>query len=91
MLVSGPEGYLGPVMVNPDLPSRPSSTAVLTVEPSGPPLNVLLVLSGLLAVSVALVLTFFLSRRVVAPVESLAKVAHLVAQRDFTVRAEAGS
>ena len=89
--VSGPEGYLGTVMVNPDLPSRPSSTAVLTVEPSGPPLNVLLVLSGLLAVSVALVLTFFLSRRVVAPVESLAKVAHLVAQRDFTVRAEAGS
>ena len=89
--VSGPEGYLGTVMVSPDLPSRPPSGAVVSVEPSGPPLNVLLVLSGLLAVAVALVLTFFLSRRVVAPVESLAKVAHLVAQGDFSTRAEVGS
>jgi two-component system sensor histidine kinase BaeS len=51
----------------------------------------LLILSGLLAVAVAMVLTFFLSRRVVAPVEALAKVAQAVARRDFSVRAEAGS
>jgi len=89
--VSGPEGYLGTVIVNPDLPSGPPSGTVTSVEPSGPPLNVLLVLSGLLAVAVALVLTFFLSRRVVAPVESLAKVAHMVAQGDFSTRAEEGS
>ena len=89
--VSGPNGHLGTVMVNPDLPSSPPSTGVAPIETSGPPLNVLLVLSGLLAVAVALVLTFFLSRRVVAPVESLAKAAHLVAQRDFSARAEVGS
>ena len=90
--VSGPEGYVGTVMVSPDLPSGPPSSATLSsIEPSGPPLNVLLVLSGLLAIAVALVLTFFLSRRVVAPVESLAKVAHLVAQRDFSTRAAVGS
>ena len=89
--VSGPEGDLGTVMVNPDLPARPPSTIAALVEPVGPPLNVVLVLSGLLAVAVALVLTFFLSRRMVAPVESLAKVAHLVAQGDFSTRAEAGS
>ena len=89
--ISGPEGYIGTVMVNPDLPSRPPSATVAPAEPPGPPLNVLLVLSGLLAVAVALVLTFFLSRRVVAPVESLAKAAHLVAQGDFSIRAEVGS
>ena len=89
--VSGPEGYLGTVMVNPDLPAAPPPAGVAPVEQSGPSLNMLLVLSGLLAVAVALVLTFFLSRRVVAPVESLAKVARLVAQRDFSTRAEVGS
>ena len=89
--VSGPNGYLGTVMVNPDLPARPSSSTIASIEPPGPPLNLLLVLSGLLAVAVALVLTFFLSRRVVAPVESLAKVAHMVAQRDFSTRADVGS
>ena len=39
----------------------------------------------------ALVLTFFLSRRIVAPVESLAKVAQSVAQGDLSVRADADS
>jgi two-component system sensor histidine kinase BaeS len=51
----------------------------------------LLILSGLLAAAVAMVLTFFLSRRIVAPVESLAKVAQSVARRDFSVQAEVTS
>jgi signal transduction histidine kinase len=52
---------------------------------------VLLILSGLLAAAVAMVLTFFLSQRIVAPVESLAKVAQSVARQDFSVRAEVKS
>ncbi len=57
----------------------------------GPSLSVLLILNGLLAAAVAMVLTFFLSQRVVAPVESLAKVAQAAARQDFSVRAEVKS
>jgi signal transduction histidine kinase len=89
--VFGPEGRLGTLIIDPNLPPGARSAVKSGLESSGPSLNVLLILSGLLAAAVAMVLTFFLSRRVVAPVESLAKVAQSVAQRDFSVRAEVKS
>ena len=58
---------------------------------SGPSLKMLLILSGLLGVAVALVLRFCLSRRIVAPVESLAKVAQAVSRRDFSAMAQSTS
>ena len=89
--VSGPEGRVGTLLVSGDLPQGPAGAAQAGFEPARPSLNVLLILSGLLASAVAMVLTFFLSRRVVAPVESLAKVAQRVAQGDFSARANEGS
>ena len=86
----GPEGRLGLLLVSPDLPSE-ASTSLGTDQDSGPSLNLLLTLSGLLAVGVAIILTFFLSRRILAPVESLSKVAQLVGGRDFSARAEVKS
>ena len=68
-----------------------ASPAGTNLDPSGPSLITLLVLSGAFASAVAVAFTFFLSRRVVAPVESLARVAHRVAQRDFSSRADDGS
>ena len=89
--VFGPEGRLGTLLVSSDPPGQPGIATETSMDPSGPSLNMLLILSGLLASAVAMVLTFFLSRRVVAPVESLAKVAHRVAQGDFSTRAQVGS
>ena len=89
--VFGPEGRLGTLVISPKLPAQPGVATETSVDPSGPSLNMLLILSGLLASAVAMVLTFFLSRRIVAPVESLAKVAHRVAQGDFPTRAQVGS
>ena len=89
--VFGLEGQLGTLIIDPN-PSPGAGAAVgRTPESSGPSLSMLLILSGLLAAAVAMVLTFFLSRRIVAPVESLAKVAQSVARRDFSVQAEVTS
>lgn len=83
---------LGTLIIDPTQPAAPGIVAQAPPEDSdGPSLNLLLILSGLLAVAVAMVLTFFLSRRIVAPVESLISVARALAQGDFTVRAEAKS
>jgi signal transduction histidine kinase len=89
--VFGPEGRLGTLIIDPNLPFGARAAVESALDSSGPSLSVLLILSGLLAAAVAMVLTFFLSRRVVAPVESLAKVAQSVARRDFSVRAEVKS
>jgi two-component system, OmpR family, sensor histidine kinase BaeS len=51
----------------------------------------LLVFSGLLAVGVAVLLTFFVSRRILSPIESLARVSRQVAKQDFSSRAEVKS
>ncbi len=89
--IRGTEGRLGSLLVGPHASGGTVSAAETNVDPSGPSLITLLVLSGFLASAVAVVITFFLSRRVVAPVESLARVAHRVAQGDFSTRAVAGS
>lgn len=87
MPVLSSQGRLGTLLVNPNLPAQ-SDAAAFNEEPSQPSLSVLLILSGLLAVGVAMILTFFVSHRILAPIESLSKVSRLTAQRDFSTRAE---
>jgi signal transduction histidine kinase len=87
MPVLSSQGRLGTLLVSPNLPAQ-SDAAAFNEEPSQPSLSVLLILSGLLAVGVAMILTFFVSHRILAPIESLSKVSRLTAQRDFSTRAE---
>ena len=89
--VVGPEGRLGTLFVSPNLPLPAAAAPKPAQGSAGPSLGLWLTLSGVLAVGVAMVLTFFLSRRILAPVESLSKVARRVARRDFSVRAEVNS
>lgn len=91
MPVYSPQGRVGTILFDPDLPVEVASAPALEQEPSGPSLRTLLVLSGLLAVGVAMLLTFFVSRRILSPIESLAKVSRQVAQQDFSSRAEVKS
>lgn len=91
MPVFSPQGRVGTILIGPDLPVEPASTPALEQEPSGPSLRMLLVLSGLLAGGVAMLLTFFVSRRILSPIESLARVSRQVAQQDFSSRAEVRS
>jgi signal transduction histidine kinase len=70
------QGRLGTLLLEPDLPPREGAAGGL-----------LLILSGLLAVGVAMILTFFVSHRILAPIESLSRVSRLAARRDFSARA----
>lgn len=88
MPVVSPQGRLGTLLVDPDLPAQPTIADTLYQEPSGPSLSLLLILSGLLGVGVAMILTFFVSHRILTPIESLSRVSRLAAQRDFSARAE---
>ena len=89
--VPGVEGPLGTLWFSPGVPAGAPSDSVLGAENSGPSLSLLLILSGLLAVAVAMILTFFVSRRILKPVETLARVSRQAAGRDFTVRASVQS
>ena len=91
LAVIGPEGRLGTLLINPQLPPSLSTGQGRVEKPGTPSLNLLLVLSGLLAIGVAVVLTFFLSRRILAPVESLSRAARRLARRDFSARAKVQS
>ena len=86
--VIAPQGRVGTLLVDPDLPAQSGGGAALDQEPPRPSLSVLLILSGLLAVGVAMILTFFVSHRILTPIESLSRVSRLAAQRDFSARAE---
>ena len=89
--VPGVEGPIGTLWFSPGVPTGASLGSVVGAESSGPSLSLLLILSGLLAVGVALILTFFVSHRILRPLESLARVSRLAARRDFTVRAHVQS
>jgi signal transduction histidine kinase len=91
ILTTGGPGRLGTVLVSPNLPpAAPNLPPADTVPPS-PSLSVLLILSGLLAVGVAMILTFFVSHRILSRVESLSRVSRMAAHRDFSGRAEVTS
>ena len=89
LVVAGPEGDVGTLLINPE--SMPGEPAALAPENNLPSINRSLIWSGLLAVGVAVVVTFFLSRRILSPVESLSKAAGALARGDFSRRVVARS
>ena len=89
LVVAGPGGNLGTLLINPEpLPNDPIGASQ---ESSLPSINRFLVWSGLSAAGAALVLTFFLSRRILAPVESLSRAARDLARGDFSHRVQVRS
>ncbi|MCE2462967.1 MAG: HAMP domain-containing protein [Dehalococcoidia bacterium] len=89
LVVVGPGGDVGTMLVNPE--PLPGETEVLPVETNVPSLSRIFIWSGILAGGVALILTLFLSRRILAPVESLSRAARALAGGDFSRRVEARS
>ena len=84
LLVSGPGEDPGTMFINPQpLPGEPASP-----QPEGnlPTINTFLIWGGILAAGVAVILTFFLSRRILASVESLSSAARDLARGDFSRR-----
>ena len=82
--VVGPGGNIGTMLVNPD--PLPGDSEAPLPETSLPSINRFLIWTGLLAVGLAAVLTFFLSRRILAPVEGLSRAARALARGEFSRR-----
>ena len=82
--VMGPGGDMGTMLVNPD--PLPGDTQVPLPEANLPSINRFLVWSGIVTVSLAAVLTFLLSRRILAPVEGLSRAARALARGEFSQR-----
>ena len=82
--VVGPGGNVGTILVNPD--PLPGDTEAPLPETNLPSINRFLIWSGLLAVGLAALLTFFLSRRILAPVEGLSRAARALARGEFSQR-----
>ncbi|MCE2405411.1 MAG: HAMP domain-containing protein [Dehalococcoidia bacterium] len=82
--VVGPGGTMGTMLVNPD--PLPGDTQAPLPEASLPSINRFLIWSGLLTVGLAAVLTFLLSRRILAPVEGLSRAAKALARGEFSRR-----
>ena len=84
LTVIGPGAELGTMLINPKpLPGEPAAPLP---ESNLPSINSFLIWGGILAAGVAIVLTFFLSRRILAPVESLSGAAQALARGDFSRR-----
>ena len=89
LAVLGLTGNIGTMLINPD--PLPGETPIPVPESGLPSINRILVWSGIFALGLGVVLTFFLSRRVLAPVEALSRAARGVAGRDFSGRVEVRS
>ena len=89
--VPGVDGPVGTLWFSPGFPAAAPPNLIAGAERSGPSLSLLLILSGSLAVAVAMILTFFVSHRILRPLETLARVSRQAARRDFTVRAQVQS
>jgi len=84
LVMAGVGGDLGIMLVNPEpLPDEPAAPQPASSLPS---INRFLIWSGIPLAIVALALTYFLSRRILSPVESLSKAASALAQGDFSQR-----
>jgi signal transduction histidine kinase len=73
---------IGRLYVNPELTTDPDSNALSEA------IGDFLIWGGLLAVAIALLLTFFLSRRISAPVKALTASARQLGQGDFSQRVQ---
>ena len=89
LIVFGPRGNVGEMLINPSpLPVEPAAPLPKNDLPS---INRFLIWSGLLAGALAIFLTFLLSRRILAPVESLSKAARALARGEFNGRVAVSS
>ena len=83
--VGDSEETVGTMLINPSpLPDEPASP--LEPDSSLPSIDSFLIWGGALAGAVAIGLTFFLSRRILAPVESLSRAAGALTKGDFSSR-----
>ena len=89
LLIAAPGGAVATMLINPD--PLPDESASLIPEPDLPSINRFLIWSGILAGGLAAALTFFLSRRILAPMESLSRAARAMATGDFSRRVEVRS
>ncbi len=89
LVVRGPSGQVGTMLINPF--TLPGDPAAAVEESSLPSINRFLVWSGILAGAAGIILTFFLSRRILAPVESLSRAARDLARGDFSQRVDVKS
>ena len=89
LVVRGPSGQVGTMLINPV--TLPGDPIVDLQESSLPSINRFLIWSGVLAAGAAVILTFFLSRRILAPVESLSRAARDLARGDFSQRVDVKS
>ena len=89
LAVLGLGGNIGTMLINPA--PLPGETPIPVPERGLPSINRILVWSGIFALGLGVVLTFFLSRRVLAPVEALSRAARGVAGRDFSGRVDVRS
>ena len=89
LAVLGLGGNIGTMLINPA--PLPGETPIPVPESGLPSINRILVWSGIFALGLGVVLTFFLSRRVLAPVEALSRAARGVAGRDFSGRVDVRS
>ena len=87
--VVGPVGNVGTILINPR--PLPDETSLALTESNLPSINRFLIWSGLSAAGVTIALTVFLSRRILAPVESLSTAARALARGDFSRRVEVRS
>lgn len=77
------EGVLGTVYISPRSPADFSSPQILFK-----PISRFLLWGGLVAIAIALVITFFLSRQILAPVKALTLTARRLGQGDFSQRVQ---
>lgn len=81
-----PVGQLGTAYFNPHLADEPP---VDETDDAGPSINIYLIWGGLMAAACALLLTVFLSGRILAPVNALSKAARRLSKGDFSQRVNA--
>ena len=79
------EGILGTLYISPESPAGADSTSPQSLCES---INRFLLWGGLLAVAIALVFTFVLSRRISAPIHALTLTAKQLGQGDFSQRVQ---
>jgi signal transduction histidine kinase len=79
-------GQLGTAYFNPRLPNQ---APVDVTDDAGPSINIHLLWGGLMAAACALLLTVFLSGRILAPVNALSTAARRLSKGDFSQRVNA--
>jgi signal transduction histidine kinase len=78
-------GTIGTLYISPELPPELGLTSLQIVFRA---IGLFFIWGGLIAVAVALIMTFFLSRRILAPVKALTSAARRLGRGDFSQRVQ---